>query len=173
MDVDAIRSLYGYNRWANQRLLGLAEALPAEHTRERLGASFDSIHGTLAHILAGEMIWLSRWRGVSPPRLLGGDDFPDLGAIRAGWSEQQRDLDAFLAALTPARLTETIGYTNTQGERWTYPLWQMLVHLVNHGTHHRSELADMLTRAGLAPPPLDLLVYYDELAQAGRAIPDR
>jgi len=69
MNAESIGSLYGYNRWANEQLRVLAEALPSERTRERLGASYESIHATLAHILAAEIIWLSRWRDVSPPRL--------------------------------------------------------------------------------------------------------
>jgi uncharacterized damage-inducible protein DinB len=51
------------------------------------------------------------------------------------------------------------------GERYAYPVWQMMVHLVNHGTHHRSELAEMLTQLGSPPPSLDLLVYYDHLVE--------
>lgn len=163
MYVEATRSLHAYNRWADDRLRTLAEALPPERTRERLGASYDSIHGTLAHILAGEIIWLSRWRGISPPALLGADDFADLGAIRVRWAAQQRAMEAFLAELTAPQLAEPISYTNTQGQEFAYPLWQMMVHVVNHGTHHRSELAEMLTRVGPAPPAMDLLVYYDEL----------
>ena len=72
-------------------------------------------------------------------------------------------MEAFLAELTPPQLAKPISYTNTQGQEFAYPLWQMMVHVVNHGTHHRSELAEMLTRVGHAPPAMDLLVYYDEL----------
>jgi uncharacterized damage-inducible protein DinB len=60
MDVEAIRSLYRYNRSVNRRLLEAAERLPVERTRERLGAGFDSVHGTLAHLLGAEVIWLGR-----------------------------------------------------------------------------------------------------------------
>jgi uncharacterized damage-inducible protein DinB len=134
-----------------------------ERRRERFGASFDTIHGTLGHILGAQIIWLSRWNGVSPPRVIGGDDFPDLLAIRRRWQAHQDDLAAFLYALTPEKLAAPLTYTNTRGEQYTYPLWQQMLHIVNHGTHHRSELAEMLTRAGFPPPPTDLLVYYDEL----------
>jgi transposase len=49
-----------------------------------------------------------------------------------------------------------------RGEYWAYPLWQMLVHLVNHGTLHRSEVAELLTRLNSPPPGLDPLIYFGE-----------
>ena len=52
-------------------------------------------------------------------------------------------------------------YLHFQGERWAYPLWQQLLHQVNHATQHRSEAA-LLTRLGYSPGWLDLLVYVDE-----------
>jgi len=162
MDVESIRSLYGYDRWANRRLLEIVERLPPERTRERFGASFDSIHGTLAHVLGAQITWLSRWRGVSPTKVLGAEDFADLAALRARWDAYDADIAAFLADLTPEKLAKPLGYVNTRGQPFAYPLWQMMLHVANHGTHHRSELADMLTRLGNPPPPLDLLVYYDE-----------
>lgn len=162
MDLDAVRLLYDYNHWANERLLAVAETAPRERLSERVGASFDSIHGTLAHVLGAEILWLSRWRGVSPPRLLGGEDFDNLAAIRARWTAQQHELQAFLDDLTPEKLAAPLQYTNTSGKTFRYPLWQLMLHLVNHGTHHRSELADMLTRVGAAPPPTDLIVFLAE-----------
>lgn len=162
MDLDAVRFLFDYNQWANERLLAVAEQVPRERLAERFGASFDSIHGTLAHVLAAEILWLSRWRGVSPPRLLSAGDFDSLAVIRARWIAQQRDLQAFLDDLTPEKLATPLQYTNTRGKAFSYPLWQMMLHLVNHGTHHRSELSDMLTRVGAAPPPTDLIVFLAE-----------
>jgi uncharacterized damage-inducible protein DinB len=50
---------------------------------------------------------------------------------------------------------------NFQGETWSYPLWQQLLHQVNHATQHRSEAALLLTRLGFSPGWLDLLVYLD------------
>src|SRR5437773_2660376 len=52
-------------------------------------------------------------------------------------------------------------YTNMQGERWAYPLWQQMIHQVNHATQHRSEAAVMLTKLGHSPGWLDLLYFVD------------
>ena len=63
--------------------------------------------------------------------------------------------------LGEAELARVVGYTNTRGQPWAYPLWQMLIHQVNHATQHRSEAAMLLTQMGHSPGDLDLLVYMD------------
>lgn len=167
MDLETIRLLYGYERWVNRRLLATVEEVPPEQLREGYGVSFDTIHGTLAHILGAQIAWLSRWQGVSPTRLIGAGDFESLEAIEARWEQHERELDAFLAELTPERLAAPVLYTRPTGESYQLPLWQLMLHAVNHGTHHRSELADMLTRVGHAPQPTDLVRY--SLERTGQA----
>ncbi len=50
------------------------------------------------------------------------------------------------------------------------PVWQMLVHVVNHGTQHRAEAAALLTAEGLSPGELDLFDFAEEQARThGRA----
>jgi len=66
-----------------------------------------------------------------------------------------------VAALTDADLARVVEYTNMQGERWAYPLWQQMIHQVNHATQHRSEAAVMLTKLGHSPGWLDLLYFVD------------
>ena len=42
--------------------------------------------------------------------------------------------------------------------------WQIVTHVVNHGTHHRGQVSGFLRTMGHTPPPLDLSFYYREQA---------
>lgn len=163
MDPETIRFLYDYDGWVNERLLATAEQLSTEQTRDSYGASFDTIHGTLAHILGSQINWLRRWRGETPVKAIGGDDFRSLSEIRSRWETHREELDAFLLDLSPERLRAPLRYTHISGNVYEVPLWQLMMHVANHGTHHRSELADMLTRAGYPPKPTDLVRYSLEI----------
>jgi uncharacterized damage-inducible protein DinB len=160
--IDFVRTLYRYSDWANTRVLEAAARLGPRELSEPGGASYDSVHGTLVHTMSAQWIWLARWTGTSPVAMLDAGQFTDLDAIRTRWDQIEADTRRFLAALTEHDLTRVVAYRNTRGERWAYPLWQQMVHQVNHATQHRSEIALLLTRFGHSPGDLDLLVFVDE-----------
>jgi uncharacterized damage-inducible protein DinB len=159
--LEAIQTLYRYNTWANARILSTAEALTVEQFLETGGAGREAVRDTLVHTMAAHWIWLERWNGRSPTALLDARTFPDLASVRARWAGIERDTQAFVNELSPARLATVVEYRNTRGERWAYPLWQQMMHQVNHGTQHRSEAAARLTQLGHSPGDLDLLRFID------------
>jgi uncharacterized damage-inducible protein DinB len=161
MLTDVIATLYRYNAWANARILAAAARVTPAQFLAGGGASYDSIRDTLVHTLGAQWLYLERWHGRSPRALPPPAEFPDLAAVCARWQDVERATATFVAGLTDARLAEVIAYTNLQGEPWAYPLWQQMVHQVNHGTQHRSEAAVMLTHAGASPGGLDLLHFVD------------
>jgi uncharacterized damage-inducible protein DinB len=164
MDLETIRELYEYNRWANARSLQAASTVsPADFTKE-VGGSFASLRGTLAHVYGAEWIWLERWRGTSPRKLPFALDFPDVETIRSRWQDVERKQKEFLDALDPARLAEVVSYVNLKGESFAYPLGRMLQHVVNHSTYHRGQVATLLRQLGATPLSTDLLLYDDGLS---------
>ena len=156
-----IRNLYEYNAWANTRVLDTAARLTAQQLVAPGGASFESVRDTLVHTMNAQWLYLERWQGRSPRAWPEPAADSDLAAIRARWDVIERDTQAFVAGLDDARLATVVEYTNMQGEKWAYPLWQQMIHQVNHATQHRSEAAVLLTQLGHSPGWLDLLYFAD------------
>lgn len=166
MLTDVVRGLYRYNTWANAQIMKAAGGLTPAQLHEAGGASFDSVHDTLVHTLAAQWLYLERWQGRSPRAMPDPAQFAGLAAIHARWEIIERDTRVLLGTLDDARLGETLAYTNVQGECWAYPLWQQMIHQVNHATQHRSEAAMLLTKHGHSPGWLDYL-YFVDLEAAG------
>jgi uncharacterized damage-inducible protein DinB len=161
MLYELIRTLYQYDAWANARILDTTALLSPEQFLASRGASYDSVRDTLAHVIGAQWLYLARWRGRSPSAMWDADQFPSVESIRTRWDDIEREMQAFVAGLNDAQLTQIVEYTNTRGERWAYPLWQQMVHQVNHATQHRSEAAVMLTQFGYSPGWLDFLYFID------------
>jgi len=161
MELNNIRPLYDYNRWANQRILTVASTLASDDFIRPMGNSFSSLRDTLAHILSAEWIWLERWQGRSPRALLEAVTFPTVQSLESRWETVEHDQMQFIEALTPQRLGEELAYINQKGQRYSYPLWQQLVHVVNHSSYHRGQVITLLRQLGAEAVSTDFLEYFD------------
>jgi uncharacterized damage-inducible protein DinB len=160
MFVALIRELYDYHRWANRRLFDVAAGLGDAVTRD-MGKqwSFPTLKGMFAHVYGADNVWLTRWKGSSPSRLLGDADFASLADLRAKWDVLEAEQRAFVDGLGEADLIRAVTYKNTQGEQFRVPLGPLLQHVVNHATHHRSEAATMITLVSGSPPDTGIATY--------------
>ena len=170
--VEVVRSVYDYNSWANRRLFAAGRALGPDVTRD-LGPhfSFPTVKGLFAHIVGADRIWLDRFVAKPAGRLLGDADFASMESIAAAWEALEDEQRGFLASLTPADLAKPVHYTSALmgGRALTLALGGLLLHVANHATHHRSEIATMITLVKGSPPGTDRMIY--ELMQSGQ-IPD-
>jgi uncharacterized damage-inducible protein DinB len=57
-----------------------------------------------------------------------------------------------------------IHYQDMKGNSYTSTLWEIVLHVVNHATHHRGQVAGFLRTLGHTPPPLDLIRFYREVS---------
>jgi uncharacterized damage-inducible protein DinB len=159
--IEIIRTLYAYSAWANGRVIDTSAGLTPEQFLKSVGASFPSVRDTLVHTMSAQWMWLTRWKGTSPKAMLNPAEFVSLDSICLFWESVEEETRAFVAELDSAKLARSIRYANTRGEIKTFPLWQLMVHQVNHATQHRSEVAVMLTQFGRSPGLLDLSYWLD------------
>jgi uncharacterized damage-inducible protein DinB len=161
MSMELIRSLYDYHRWANRRLFDVAAALGDEAVTREMGKhwSVPTIKGMFAHLYGADSIWLTRWKGGSPTRLPGDADFPTMAGLRLGWDALEAEQRAFVDCLGEADLTRPISYKNTAGAGFVVALGPLLQHVANHATHHRSEIATMITLISGSPPDTGINTY--------------
>lgn len=158
MQKDELLLLYDYTSWANRRLLDAAADLsPAEFTAAQ-PATYGSLRGILEHIFVAYSVWYARLED-SPIILPGPAEFPDIASYSVRLAETQANLRNFLLALDDAELGRVVSYRTSKGIEYNNILWQIIVHLLNHTTQHRSEAAEILTRLGHSPGDLDLIVY--------------
>ena len=160
MAIELIRQLYDYHRWANRRLFDVASPLGDAVGRD-MGKhwSVPTVKGMFAHLYGADFIWLARWKGSSPPRLPGDADFATLADLRPKWDALEAEQRAFVEGLTDADLVRSINYRNTEGAEWSVALGPLLQHVVNHATHHRSEIATMITLISGSPPDTGINTY--------------
>jgi len=153
--------LAGYNAWANERIYDAAAALSDADYRADHGAFFDSVHGTLNHLLVGDRIWMRRLTGEGPsPTQLDAILYEDFGDLSAARAAEDARIIAYVASLTPADLAGTVRYRTISNPADIEQVLSLaLVHVFNHQTHHRGQVHGLLTRITNEAPSLDLILY--------------
>jgi len=163
MNKQDIALLYKYNRWANVKILNAASHVTSEQFLAPATFPHGGLRGTLVHTLFAEWIWRHRWEGTSPVVRIKPEDFPTFESLRARWTDEEKLLMSFVENVTDERLNSHFFYTTTKGEPHERILWQVMAHLVNHGTQHRSEAAALLTDFGHSPGDIDLVYFLSEM----------
>ena len=97
--------------------------------------------------------------GIFPQERPDPADLANLDAVQERWAQIEQDTQDFVENLDEAGLKQIISYTNTKGQPNVFPLWQIMLHQVNHAAQHRSKVAAMLTQLGHSPGWLDLILY--------------
>jgi len=162
VSASTARELLLYMLWADRTMLGAVRPVSPEHLTREAGVSFGSLLGTMGHALSSQKVWLSRFLGQQLERRPTRDDYPDLPSWIQGWEETASQIEAFLAGLTDDQLAATIAWTDFSGVPHSRPLWQVLLHLVNHSTYHRGQVVSLLRQMGYPPPGTDLSAWFLE-----------
>jgi uncharacterized damage-inducible protein DinB len=162
LSLDYIRLLWDYNYWAQHKLLDCLETVSAEDFVCHIPYSMGSLHEQVVHTMWAEAVWLSRSKFGITFTYYKTEDYPNIASIRQQWASIESDWRAFLAGLSEADLEKRIEVTATDGTKFIDVLAQMLIHVVNHGTDHRSQMLRIIHDFGGETYEQGLSFYYRE-----------
>ena len=166
-----------YNQRLNRQVFEASAKLDSDALALNRGAFFGSILGTLNHLLVGDLLWLGRFRQLSPqaPSLQLLDQMPTpskldqqlYSELAALWTVR-RQLDQALINWIDTELAESdfkrlLSYKNSQGISSCRRFDALLTHLFNHQTHHRGQISTLLQQQGVDIGVTDLLIDIPEI----------
>lgn len=155
-----LQQLATYNIWANQRMLDELLKLDEDTWKKELAASFPSFHGALLHMWDAESIW---WQRMKLQEVVVAPSVHFIGTVRdigAALLHQNKLWKSWIDNATIAALEHVFAYQNSRRQQFKLPIYQMLMHVFNHGTYHRGQLIVMMHQAGIARrPQTDFIVW--------------
>jgi uncharacterized damage-inducible protein DinB len=155
-----------YHRWATALVLEETSALPSEQLMQNLQGSFASIYDTIVHLYQSDKVWLDRLKERPSGQL---SDYEAPGCmydLKDAWLPVHDEMISVVSGLSDEQLGRVFAYKNLAGQPFETPLWQMILHIVNHGTHHRGQITMMMRQIGEKATNIDLIRYYrTELSQ--------
>ena len=139
--------LYQYNAWANRRVIGCLE---------RQAVNDEKTLTLFSHILSAQFIWLHRIQSLPPPpyELWKKYDLPQLHSM------VEESASRWLAFVQENETFDRIlKYRNYTGDYFENNVEHIMMHLVNHGTYHRGQIAMLLRQKGYEPVNTDFITY--------------
>lgn len=138
-----------YNHWMNQKLYAICANIPDQKRKENLGAFFQSIHGTLNHLLFGDRVWMGRFTEKPFPGKIGQELYADFTELRQQREVTDQQILEWSKSLSPEWLSQSLQYTSgVDGKTRILPTWVLVTHMFNHETHHRGQLTTLLNQLG-------------------------
>ena len=148
-----------FMKWGDEQIIAAARPIAADEYYRDRGISFGSLHKLLVHVMGAQWIWLERWKGNSPPRLLDATDYPTRELLWEAWPLLHRDFIEFITTQTPETIHRLIHYQNSRGEKFSVPLSELILHTLDHGTYHRGQTNTLIKLAGGQPAAVNYVQY--------------
>jgi uncharacterized damage-inducible protein DinB len=159
MNANAFRHFYEYHFAENRKICdSYITPLSREQFLQHVDYSHGSVRDQIVHLLSADDAWFSGLRGVQPSEPLPRAEFDDRDLIRPHWDKIEQNMRAYLANLRDEMLSEK----PFRGEDKDLILWQVLLHVANHGTDHRTQILRLLNDLGVKTIYQDYIFYVYE-----------
>ena len=149
--------LANFNKWTNGKIITSCKKLTETEYKKDRGAFFSSIHGTLNHLLVVDRAYIFHIEGKdhglkSLDQIL----YENLFQLEKARIEEDKRLVDLVNNLSEESINKEITYQGFDTGKQTYTVNLILLTLFNHQTHHRGQIHNMLSQAGIKPPQIDI-----------------
>lgn len=165
MTLQEVKLLNAFNAWATNLVFDAVAAMPEEQYVQNMHSSHGSIHGTLVHLVGTELLWAARWTGAPAGKTLSPADVRGSEELYAIWQKAGLDIARFVGTITEKKLQSPFTVVISKGEQHTQLFWQIILHLVDHSTYHRGQIAGMMRQLGVTPPSTTMISFFRETAK--------
>jgi uncharacterized damage-inducible protein DinB len=160
MNADAFWHFFNYH-FSENRTIWDNYILPLSQKQftQPSNYSVGSVRNQIVHMMSVDNTWFSGLRGLEIPEWLDPTHFDNRDDIRAHWDNLEQTMRDYLAELRDETLLEK---PFSEGEDKDLIVWQILLHVVNHGTDHRAQVLRLLNDLGVKTVSQDYIFYvYD------------
>jgi len=160
MNADAFRHFYNYHFALNRHIWDTyVTPLSPEQFTQNVDYSHGSVREQVVHLMDVDEAWFRDLGAVAGSDLPESANADDRHNIRAHWDGVEQSMRDYLANLRDDMLFQK---PFAEGEDKDLILWQVLLHVVNHGTDHRAQLLRVLNDLGVETVSQDYIFYvYD------------
>jgi uncharacterized damage-inducible protein DinB len=151
--VTQLKSLSSYNRWADETIVATADPL-SDEALETQGADGRSIRATLAHAVGTQLWWLGNWTGVRPPPYE-----QTRAGLHQAFADAHARIDVLVASTDDLGWERPVEFSFPGRPALHLPTWQTFVQVMYHGTQHRAQVAEALSRVGHSPGDMDYILW--------------
>jgi uncharacterized damage-inducible protein DinB len=140
--------LFKYNDWATRE---------AANSLVILNKKDEKLNELLSHIMSAQKIWLNRtlerdtqtnpWEKHTVQECINQSI-----KVTAEWIN-------LLESLKEMDIERRIDYTNTKSEKFSNTIKDIVMHVINHSTYHRAQIAQKVKALGGKPAVTDYIVY--------------
>ena len=145
------KRLFEYTNHTNTLFLDALEAYPPKDPK---GIRW------MSHVIAAQIIWYGRVVEDQDYMVPVWEEAP-IDVLRQRNQESIAKWLELIKQKGPA-FNQPVHYQNSKGEKFVNTLEELMAHLVNHGTHHRAQIASLLATEGHKPPVSDFIFYARE-----------
>ncbi len=155
MSIEMIKTFINYHIEMTRRVWDSINQITDEQFLADDAYSRGSIRNLMVHLASTDRRWLAGLKNLEDVGHLKEDDYVTRAAAREIFESVAKDLAEFVSSLSDDDL-------NASTEKVEQPRWQILLHLVNHGTDHRATVLQSLNELGAKTFPQDFVMWLWE-----------